>query len=458
MEPDQNEELKRLLDERRWFPLRRGLAELHPADVADFVNRLNRAEEAIVLRLLGRRKGEVFGYLPEDRQERALGLISPEDLDALIAGMSPDDRTRLLEMLPTEVAHALLGRLPNTELRKSLALLSYPEDTAGRFMTPNYAAIRPDMTAAEALRHIRETGRGKETLDIIYIVDARGRLMEDVRLGALVLADPQTLVTDIPDPGVMSILDTTRREDVLRMFEKYDRVALPVTDTDGRMLGIITVDDVLDVAEQEATEDIQKIGGMEALDAPYREVGYWAMVRKRGGWLSILLFGEMLTATAMTHYEREIQRAVVLALFVPLIISSGGNSGSQAASLIIRSLALKEMVLRDWWFVMRRELFSGLTLGAVLGAIGFLRVVFWQHLGLTDYGPHYLLVAFTVYASLVGVICVGTLSGSMLPFILRRLGFDPAISSAPFVATLVDVTGVVIYFQVAAYLLRGTLL
>jgi magnesium transporter len=458
MEPDQNEGLKQLLDERRWFPLRRGLAELHPADVAEFVNRLNRAEEAIVLRLLGRRKGEVFGYLPEDRQERALGLISPEDLDALIAGMSPDDRTRLLEMLPTEVAHALLGRLPNTELRKSLALLSYPEDTAGRFMTPNYAAIRPDMTAAEALRHIRETGRGKETLDIIYIVDARGRLMEDVRLGALVLADPQALVTDIPDPGVMSILDTTRREDVLRMFEKYDRVALPVTDTDGRMLGIITVDDVLDVAEQEATEDIQKIGGMEALDAPYREVGYWAMVRKRGGWLSILLFGEMLTATAMTHYEREIQRAVVLALFVPLIISSGGNSGSQAASLIIRSLALKEMVLRDWWFVMRRELFSGLTLGAVLGAIGFLRVVFWQHLGLTDYGPHYLLVAFTVYASLVGVICVGTLSGSMLPFILRRLGFDPAISSAPFVATLVDVTGVVIYFQVAAFLLRGTLL
>jgi magnesium transporter len=458
MEPDQTDELKQLLDERRWYPLRRRLAELHPADVAELVNRLSRADEAIVLRLLGRRKGEVFGYLPEDRQERALTLISPEDLDALIAGMSPDDRTRLLEMLPTEVAHALLSRLPNTELRKSLALLSYPEDTAGRFMTPNYAAIRPDMTAAEALRHIRETGRGKETLDIIYMVDARGRLLEDVRLGALVLADPQSLVTDIPDPGVVFILDTTRREDVLRLFEKYDRVALPVTDTDGRMLGIITVDDVLDVAEQEATEDIQKIGGMEALDAPYREVGYWAMVRKRGGWLSILLFGEMLTATAMTHYEMEIQRAVVLAMFVPLIISSGGNSGSQAASLIIRSLALKELALRDWWFVMRRELFSGLTLGAVLGAIGFLRVVFWQHLDLTDYGPHYLLVAFTVYASLVGVICVGTLAGSMLPFILRRLGFDPAISSAPFVATLVDVTGVVIYFQVAAWLLRGTLL
>jgi magnesium transporter len=458
MEPDQNEELKHLLDERRWYPLRRRLAELHPADVAEFVKRLNRAEEAIVLRLLGRRKGEVFGYLPEDRQERALALISPEDLDALITGMSPDDRTRLLEMLPTEVAHALLSRLPNTELRKSLALLSYPEDTAGRFMTPNYAAIRPDMTAGEALRHIRETGRGKETLDIVYIVDARGRLVEDVRLGGLVLADPQTLVTDVPDPGVVFILDTTRREEVLRMFEKYDRVALPVTDTDGRMLGIITVDDVLDVAEQEATEDIQKIGGMEALDAPYREVSYWSMVRKRGGWLSILLFGEMLTATAMSHYEREIARAVVLAMFVPLIISSGGNSGSQAASLIIRSLALKEMVLRDWWYVMRRELFSGLTLGAVLGALGFLRVVFWQHLGLTDYGPHYLLVAFTVYASLIGVICFGTLAGSLLPFVLRRLGFDPAISSAPFVATLVDVTGLVIYFQVAALLLRGTLL
>ncbi len=458
MLPDQNERLRDLLHEQSWHPLRRLLAELHPADVAEFIGGLNPAEEAVVLRLLGRRKSEVFAYLPTESQERALEGISPAELDRLVASMSPDDRTRLLEMMPAEVGHAVLSRLPHSELRQSLSLLSYPEDTAGRFMTPNYASIRPEMTAAEALRHIRETGVGKETLNVIYIVDARGRLVEDLHLGSLVLAEPERLVTEIDDPGVVSILDTTLREEVLRLFEKYDRVALPVVDADRRMLGIITVDDVLDVAEQEATEDIQKMGGLEALDAPYREVGFWAMVRKRGGWLSILLFGEMLTATAMSHYEHELARAIVLALFVPLIISSGGNSGSQAASLIIRALALQELRLRDWFYVFRRELYSGLTLGALLGALGFLRVVAWHQLGLDSYGPRYMQVALTIGVSLVGVVCFGTLSGSMLPFILRRLGFDPAISSAPFVATLVDVTGLVIYFQVAAVILRGTFL
>lgn len=325
-------------------------------------------------------------------------------------------------------------------------------------MTPNYVSLRPEMTAGEALAHIRREGRGKETLNVVYIVDKDGRLVEDLRLGSLVLADPATRVTEIADPGMVSLLDTTPAEEVLRLFEKYDHVALPVTDQDRRMLGIITVDDVLDVAEDEATKDIQMMGGVEALDAPYKDVGLWAMARKRGGWLAVLFVGEMLTATAMGHFEQEIARAVVLALFVPLIISSGGNSGSQAASLIIRALALKELTLGDWFRVFRRELFSGITLGAGLGAIGFTRIVLWQRLGLGDYGPHYFLVAVVVWLSLIGVVCFGTLSGSMLPFLLRRLGFDPATSSAPFVATLVDVTGLVIYFQVAALILRGALL
>jgi magnesium transporter len=314
------------------------------------------------------------------------------------------------------------------------------------------------MTAEEALAHVRREGRGKETLDVLYILERDGRLVEDLRLGSLVLADPETRVTEIADAGLVSLLDSTPVEEVLRLFEKYDRVALPVTDADRHLLGIITVDDVLDVAEEEATRDIHMIGGVEALDAPYQDVGFWAMARKRGGWLGVLFVGEMLTATAMGHYEQEISRAVVLALFVPLIISSGGNSGSQAASLVIRALALRELKLGDWSRVFRRELLAGVALGAGLGAIGFVRITLWHETGLTDYGPHFFLVAVTVWLSLVGVVCFGTLTGSMLPFLLRRLGFDPATSSAPFVATLVDVTGLVIYFQVAALILRGALL
>ena len=450
--------LRTLLRSRQWHPARRALAEMHPADVGDLLATLDDQEQLLVFRLLGARKGDVFAYLPAERQEHILVAAEPAQLAEIVEHLSADDRTRVLAALPPEVVHALLARLPASEARSSLTLLSYPEDTAGRFMTPEYASIRPTMTAAEALDHLRRTGRNKETLNVIYIVDERGFLVEDVRLGALVLADASMLVTDIPDPGVVWMLDVTPKEEVVRLFEKYDRVALPVVDAQRRMLGIITVDDVLDVAEAQATEDIQKIGGLDALDAPYMRVGFAEMLRKRGGWLAVLFVGEMLTATAMGHFEDEISRAVVLALFVPLIISSGGNSGSQAASLIIRALALKELGLVDWWRVMRREIFSGIALGGGLGAIGFFRIVLWQRVGLNDYGPHYLLVASTVWLSLIGVVTFGTLCGSMLPFLMRRLGLDPATSSAPFVATLVDVTGLVIYFRVAGLILRGTLL
>jgi magnesium transporter len=453
------DELRELIAAQRWHDLRAHLSERHPSDVADLIIALPPEAEAFVFRVLPKEQAsEVFSYLPPDHQEGLIESLTNEQVRSVLGSMRPDDRTRLFEEMPAEVTRRLLTTLAPEELVHVRALLGYPEETAARYMTPKYVAIAPEMTAAEALAHIRKVGRGKETLHIVYIVDARGMLVEDIRLGSLVLADPQTKVLDIEDPALVKVTATDDREEVLKAFEKYDRVALPVTDRDGHMLGIITVDDVLDVAEQEATEDIQKLGGMEALDAPYLMVGVWAMIRKRAGWLSALFIGEMLTATAMSFFEGEIAHAVVLALFVPLIISSGGNSGSQATSLIIRSLALREVRLRDWLVVFRREVVSGLVLGTLLGSIGFFRIVLWERLHFTEYGPHYLLVAVTVWLALIGVVTFGTLAGSMLPFVLRKLGFDPATSSAPFVATLVDVTGLCIYFTVALLILKGTLL
>jgi magnesium transporter len=325
-------------------------------------------------------------------------------------------------------------------------------------MTPEYVALPPDITAAEALERIRRTGRGKETLNIIYIINEKGRLLEDLRLGSLVLAKPDTMIGDIEDRPAIFVPVTVKTEEVIKLFEQYDRAALPVVDKDLHMLGIVTHDDVLEAAEKRATQEIQKLGGSEALDAPYREVGFWPMIKKRGGWLAALFLGETLTATAMGHYEKEIARAAVVALFVPLIISSGGNSGSQATSIIIRSLALQELRLRDWMYVLGKEILSGFMLGAFLGLVGFFRIMLWYKLGWAHYEGHPMLMAFTVWASLVGVVCFGSVVGSMLPFVLRRIGFDPATASAPFVATLVDVTGLIIYFSVASLILRGTLL
>ncbi len=442
-----------------WPALREALCDLHPSDIADMVIALPAKHEGILFRVLPRQLAtRVFAYLPHEYQEELLASLSGREVEEIINNLSDDDRTRLFEALPADVTRQLLTRLSPDELKSARSLLGYPPNKAGRYMTPHYVSISPEMNAAQGLEHVRRTARNAETLHVVYIIDSDGKLVEDLRLGSLVLADPNTRVTEIADPELVTIPAMADREEVLRIFEKYDRVALPVVDEDHKMLGIITVDDVLDIAERESTIDMQKLGGSEALDAPYLEVSFWSMVRKRGGWLSALFLGEMLTATAMSYFEAEIARAVVLALFVPLIISSGGNSGSQATSLIIRGLAVRDLGLRDWFKVFRREILSGLSLGTLLGFIGFLRITLWQHLHLTNYGPHYMLVAITVWASLIGVVAFGSTSGSMLPFILRKLGFDPATASAPFVATLVDVTGLVIYFTIAALILHGTLL
>lgn len=446
------------IEARQWHALRREIADLHSADIAELFVEFEGDAFNVLFRLLGRRKADVFSYLPEERQEALVSETEPRQLAQLVSQMQPDDRARLISGLPRETSNIILARLPASEMKSSLVSLSYPEGTAGRYMTPDYVAIGPDWTVAEALAHIRQVGRRKETLNVVYIVDKDGRLVEDVALGNLVLADPETKVLDIVEPGFVDLRDTTPQEQVLEAFQKYDRVALPVTDASGHMLGIITVDDVMDVAEEEVTEDMQKIGGMDALDDAYSQTGLFQMVRKRGVWLAVLFVGELFTASAMAHYEHELARALVLTLFIPLIISSGGNSGSQAASLLIRALALRDVELSDWWRVMRREIASGLALGTVLGILGFVRVSLWQRLGVVDYGEHWMLLALAIGVSLVGVVTFGTLVGALLPFLLKRLGLDPATSSAPFVATLVDVTGLVIYFQVAAFILRGTLL
>jgi magnesium transporter len=448
-------DLEEIIKSKNWDELRDALSELPPVDIAEVLIDLPVEDEGVIFRVLPRKLASlVFSYLPLDRQEELLHCFSNEQVRNILDQMTPDDRTRLLEETPAEVTRRLLDTLSPDELKSARLLLGYQEGTAGRYMTPEYVALPPEMLAKDALEQIRRTGRGKETLNVVYIVDSEGKLLEDLRLGSLVLAPPEMKVADIEDRPLVALQATATKNEVLAAFERYDRVALPVTDAVGHMLGIITVDDVLDVAEQKATEEMQKMGGMEALDAPYMDVGFWPMVKKRGGWLSALFLGEMLTATAMGVFEKEIERAAVVALFVPLIISSGGNSGSQATGLMIRSLALRELQLDDWWKVLRKEVASGSALGGFLGFLGFVRILLWHYLGWANYHGHPYLMGITVWASLVGVVLFGSVVGAMLPFLLRRLGFDPATSSAPFVATLVDVTGLIIYFSVAMIVLH----
>ncbi len=449
-------EYEELISKKDWESLRVAFEDLDPPDIAEVLDDLPPEDSGVIFRILPRDKaGVAFEYLPLDQQAELVGTLSSEQLVNILNEMAPDDRTRLFSELPAEVTKRALTTLKPEEMKVARQLLGYPEDTAGRFMTPEYLAVRPDLTAHEAIDFVRVNGRGMETVSVVYVVDERGVLQADVRLGELVMADPNAKVGDVPQHALLALTATMPKAEVVATFEKYDRVALPVTDSNGVMLGIITIDDVMDVAEQEATEDIQKMAAVEVLDAPYLEIGFLEMVRKRGVWLAILFVSEMLTSTAMSYFEGEISKAVVLVLFIPLIMSSGGNSGSQATSLIIRALAIRELTLADWWRVLLRELRSGLALGVLLGTIGFFRISLWPyHTRL--YGQHYLLVAGTVFFSLIGVVLFGSVAGSMLPFILRRVGLDPASASAPFVATLVDVTGLIIYFMVAsAVLLRA---
>jgi magnesium transporter len=452
------DELAAVIRARDFPRLRDMVRNRDAADLATLLTDLPVEDEVVFFRVLPRKDAAaVFEYLSPEAQETLLKAMAQEDVAALLSNMAPDDRTMFLEELPAAATRQLLALLSPTERAVALTLLGYPDGSIGRLMTPNYVAIREEWTVRQVLDYIRAHGQDSETLNVVYVVDDQGRLIDDVRIREFLLTPLDSHVYDLMDRRFVALTATDDQQTAVAAFRKYDRTALPVTDTAGMLIGIVTIDDVLDVAEAVATSEIQRIGGSEALDEPYMDIAFGRMIRKRAGWLTALFLGEMLTATAMGVFEAEISRAVVLALFVPLIISSGGNSGSQASTLVIRALALGEVALRDWWRVMRRELLAGATLGAILGAIGFMRITIWSAFS-NFYGEHWLLVALTVGISLVGIVLWGTLIGSLLPFLLRRLGFDPATSSAPFVATLVDVTGLVIYFSVALLILRGTLL
>jgi len=442
--------------------MQEALGELRAPDIAEALRELPPPAAAKVMAALPFELAVQVFDEPELTRHRCaiIQRIEPRKVGPLIEAMSADQQADLFREVPLDERPRLLKTVSEPTRAALKKLLQYRPETAGGIMTTEFVSIPSDWAVDQALRLISEVGGRKETVYAIYIVDpATQELVHVVSLRELLTAQRDENILEVgkrrPPLTVTADID---REEAARLISKYNLLSIPVVDDQRRMLGIVTVDDVIDALVEESTEDVQRFGGMEALDAPYMEIGFLEMIRKRAGWLCALFLSEMLTATAMQRFQGEIERAAVLAMFIPLVMSSGGNSGSQATSLVIRALALQELKLADWWRIAVRELPTGLVLGSILGAIGFIRIVLWQEIGIFNYGPHYLLLAIAVGFALVGIVAFGSLAGSMLPFLLKRIGFDPASASAPFVATLVDVTGLVIYFSVAFLVLRGTLL
>ncbi|MBS1597153.1 MAG: magnesium transporter [Bacteroidetes bacterium] len=434
------------------------LNKLTPRDIVDFTNKYTNWAGKLFQHIDIKNAARAFKFLRKKKQEIIIKSLPDEKAAELLNALRPDDRTAFLSMLPGNAVKELLTVLSPETRAETLELLGYPEGSVGRLMSPDYLDIKKTSTVKEVLDIVKQRGQAAETLNFLFVTDDKGVLIDDINIKEFLIVEPDTVVEKLMDNQFICLRANDAQKEAIRIFRSNSRFALPVTNDNGVLLGIVTLDDVLRLAEKEGTREIQKIGGSEALDEPYTTISFGNLVKKRAGWLVILFLGEMLTATAMGYFEGEISKATVLALFIPLIISSGGNSGSQASSIIIRSMALSEISFRDWFFVMRKEIFSGLLLGTILGVVGFLRIFFWQKLNLYNYGEHWYLVALTVAFALVGVVIWGTISGSMLPLLLKKLGADPAASSAPFVATLVDVTGLIIYFSVAFMILKGTLL
>ena len=435
--------------------------EMHPADLADVAELIPRAQVAqFIAALPPARAADVLEYLDEELRVELLEQIPTEQAAALVSQMTPDDRTDVLEEMDEEVAEEIVSEMPAETRAETERLREFEPDTAGGLMTTEFVSVPATASVDDTLEAVRALARSgrKEATYAIYAADTEGRLAGVLSLRELLGAAPGARISDVAWTEVVSVAPDTHRQDVAQLTANYDLIAVPVVSQSGHLMGVVTVDDVIDAMQEEQTEDIQRLGGMEALEEPYTSISFWGMIRKRGGWLTVLFLGQFLTASAMQGFGDELERALVLSLFIPLIVSSGGNSGSQATSMIIRAMALGEITLKDWWRVALRELPTGLTLGLLLGALGFLRIALWQQLGLANYGTHYVLLGLTVGLAVVGVVAFGSLIGSMLPFALRRFGLDPASASAPFVATLVDVSGVIIYFTVALLLLSGTLL
>jgi magnesium transporter len=452
-------EIGQMIARNQWREVRDALSTLEPADVADIIDGIEPIEEAAVaFRLLPRDlAGEVFSYFPPDHQERLLTLLGEQRALQVIESMRPDDRVAVLDELPLEIAHSLVRRLSPEQRKLTQAILGYDENSVGRLMTPDYVRVKPSWNVARALDHIRRYGKDAETVHWVFVIDESGKLIDDIHIRSLLLADPARTIESLMDHEYLTLQATDDREEAVRMMNKYDRTALPVIDSKGLLVGIVTVDDAADVAEEEATEDVHKLGGLEALDQPYMATPFGQMVQKRGIWLAGLFLMQLFTIGVMSFFDEQLDRAVVLAVFVPLIISSGGNTGTQAASLVVRAIALGEVSFSDWWHVASKELRTGLVLGSALGVLGVLTVLGLDFAGLVRSG-HAARLAFTVGTAVVGIVIWGTLIGSLLPIILQRLGLDPATSSSPLVATLMDISGLTIYFVVAVLVLRGTLL
>ncbi len=445
-------EIEILIRARDFGQLREVFTDWSPADVAEVIADLPQHDQVVMFRVLPQgQAAEVFEYLKAEDQQALLHAMGQEQAVRILNEMSPDDRTTLLEELPPEAVKKLVASLSPAERSVAQTLLGYPERSVGRLMTPDFVAIKPEWTVSHVFDYIRARGRDSETLNVLYVLDDNGRLIDDLRIREFLTRPLDAKVGDLMNDAFVTLSATDSQESAVGLFRKYDRTVLPVVDGGGCLLGVVTVDDVLDVAEEEATADAHKFGGLEApLDLPYMSSGLWEMFRKRGSCLVVLFLGEMLTATAMQSFQKEIDAATVLALFLPLVISSGGNSGSQSSTLVIRAMALGEVSLGQWWRVAGREIVSGLSLGVLLGVVGFIRIATWAAFHFADYGPHPYILALAVGTALIGIVGWGSLAGSMLPFVLRLCRIDPATSSAPFVATLVDVTGLIIYFLACA--------
>ncbi len=440
----------------------KGLSEelntLSPFEIADLISNKSEEDQSLLFSALSMPLAiEAFQYFSQRIQKRIIHTLPASKAAELLRDLPPDERTNFLQDLPKSIVDELVKLLPYEEQIVTLTLLNYPEGSVGRLMTTDYLAVKMDWTVEQVLDHILAYGHDSETINDLYIIDNDGKLLDDFKIRELLFLPRKMRVYNISDHKFTALLANENAEDAIAVFQKNDRIALPVIDDQGKLLGIVTIDDILSLSNEEATEDIQKIGGVEALDEPYMQTPFLELMKKRAGWLVVLFVGEMFTASALSYFEFELNKAVVLALFLPLIISSGGNAGSQASTLIIRAMSLGEIKLRDWWRIAKREIASGFFLGTILGAVGFLRVGSWNYL-FHLYGEHWALIGLTIFFSLIGVVLWGTLSGAMLPLILRFCRLDPATSSAPFVATLVDVAGVIIYFLTAILILRGTLL
>jgi len=428
------------------------------SDVAELIYEMPEYDSSIIAAMSVHRAVGVFKILEFGAQKKIIQTLPPDKTAGLLNELPPDDRTDFLEELPSNVVRELIKLLDNEERKITLSLLGYPENSVGRLMTPDYIYVYENNTVQQVLDTIRRIGKNSETIDVIYVINEKGELLDDIRIREFILAQPESTVKDLMDDRVIALNAYQDQEEANEMFKMNNRVALPVVSNSNKLLGIVTIDDILWVASEEFSEDMQKMGGTQALEMPYLEIPLFRLFRKRVGWLVVLFLGELLTASVMKYFEGEIGKALVLVLFIPLIISSGGNSGSQASTLIIQAMAVGEIHLKDWWRVMRREISSGMLLGTVLGIVGFFRIFVWHSISPDLYGEHWMLLGLTVGVTLLGVVLWGTLCGSMLPIILKRLGADPAVSSAPFVATLVDVTGLVIYFSVSYLILTGKLL